>query len=355
MVNCHLPPTGNLGMWRPYYEVHGNLTLSEHGTKFDVTCAEEAAPTDGAYPLDTWGEDWYAGRTEASTTCDNGTWTNITFINQAVYQPDALSCHTLEQIRLLKDMHHYRQWVQKYLDETELIPYKWKDATAKERMDKVKHALVWAQKFYRRSIDEDNIPPADQLQDVINWLIENSMISRGEPQSQETCKDLEQHFLWQLEKPKNGWKNYIPPKNETMGHPNHEDVKLEKPVSFTCSYTVQKTGIGFDVITRTDNFFYRDGCFCESRWMQGCPFQIDYTPSFNYFGFDSLDMKDISSAMGSYSPNALCWYWSTPTHPEWGYLGRMHSKDFGQAYQAPLKNSSELLKAKIAKMEAKAP
>merc|ERR1719498_960559 len=84
-----------------------------------------------------------------------------------------------------------------------------------------------------------------QLKRVIKALIDNRMIPRGEEITQATCKDMESHWLYQLKnsdpfkKAGNiGYANYVPPVNHTIGYPLATDVKLERPVAFTCSYTL---------------------------------------------------------------------------------------------------------------------
>merc|ERR1719428_1982659 len=91
------------------------------------------------------------------------------------------------------------------------------------------------------------------LERWIKALIDNRMIPQGEPMSQETCKDLEKHWLYQLEnsdpfKKANmiGYANWVPPTNATIGFPLASDVKLERPVGLTCSYTLQKSATGYD-------------------------------------------------------------------------------------------------------------
>merc|ERR1719473_2186486 len=180
------------------------------------------------------------------------------------------------------------------------------------------------------------------------------MIPRGVPFSQETCQDLQKHWLWEL--PGNqgakGAANYVPP--ASPGYPTYEDVEMKPALSLNCMYTVQKTQIGYDYMTASPVMYYRDGCYCESRWINGCPFHLHLSPSYQYFGFDSMSERIISDGAGSYSPNALCWYWSTPTHPEWGYLPGAAGTAAGVSYQGPERNDTDLRKAWNAARAARA-
>jgi len=338
------PKMPNLGMAPGQYVVHG--AGYDHAAARHITCAEEAAPTDARFPLETWGETSYAGPREANATCSNGTWTNHAYVDQVQRKPAHLNCFSREQIRLLKEMMHYLEWTEERLNATEAVAYKWIDVSANTRMAWLKLAQTNAHRLYKESL-EGKMPPAADFIKVTKAMVENSMIPRGEPPSQELCQDFQNHVLWQLKKTGGGLgePNYIPPLKD--GYPLPTDVTLTQPVSFTCSYTAEKSAVGFDYVTRTPNLFYRDGCACESRWINFCPFRLELSPSYKYFGFDAMTEKAVSNAPGSHAPNALCWYWSTPTHPEWGYLRNPH----GAAYQAPSANATALMHEWLAKKQ----
>merc|ERR1719161_2734510 len=229
----------------------------------------------------------------------------------------------------------------KSLNETNKIPFKWIDSSANLRMDQLTHAQKWAKRYWDDAL-EGNMASADDFKKVIAALIENSMIHRGEQFNQSTCDDLSAHMLYQLKNPGPGkFANYIPPLNVSdpahpeYGTPTAKDIAVEKAVSFKCSMAVQKSAIGWDYMNAKPVMYYRNGCYCDSKWLGGCPFQIQMSPSYQYFGFDSITQKEVSAT------EHLCWYWSTPTHPEWGYLWNV---PYGQAFQAPLQNGTELQK-----------
>lgn len=339
LVDCPLFP--NLAMTGDYYKVGGNGV--GHGTTYQILCADKSEPTDRAYDVETWGTSAFPGARAANTTCNNGTWTHIESVNAAVKRPVHLTCFTEEQIALLKEMIHYANWTKGRLATAEATGYKWIDASAKLRIDSLKHAHSFADKFYNESMD-GHIPVASDMRKVIDAMKDNSIISRGEPFGAHSCEDLQAHFLWELpgDLGPEGAANLVPTAYPPgPGYPTAEEMKahLKKAVGFTCSYAVQKSQIGYDYMTATPVMYYRDGCYCESRWTGGCPFRNDLVPSYSYFGFDAIVEKDVSSDVGAFSPNSLCWYWSNPTHPEWGYL---HGVGEGVGYQAPVRNSTHL-------------
>jgi hypothetical protein len=191
---------------------------------------------------------------------------------------------------------------------------------------------------------EPQFASIEDLKSVIKALIDHRMVPRGEPMTQETCKDLEKHWLYQLENSDPfkaagniGYANYVPPVDEEKGFPTIEDVPMKRPIKFTCSYTLQKSAAGIDPYTRVMNYHYRDGCYCESRWSGGCPFRAELHPSFKVFGFDTVEIKTVSTKPGA-ATNALCWYMTKAANPEWGYL----RSNLGYTFQAPLKNVTEL-------------
>jgi len=327
----------------------------QHGADLEIHCSENATAVDHRYPLESWGQDWYTGIKKTSHICNNGTILRMAptkpqfFPGHPLYKPPGikpgdLRCVPKEQVKLTQDMVQYLRWTEPRMAEAEAKAYKWIDMDAilhkkllKEAMNK---SATW--EIEARTLGE--FASIEDLKSVIKTLIDQRMVPRGEPMTQETCKDFEKHWLYQLENSDPfkaagniGFANYVPPVNKTIGFPTADDVTLETPIKFTCSYTLQKSAAGFDPYTRLMNYHYRDGCYCESRWTGGCPFRAELNPSFRTFGFDTVEIKAVSSAPGA-ATNALCWYMTKPANPEWGYL----RSDLGYTYQAPVQNVTEL-------------
>jgi len=327
----------HLGMRKDYYRVSGNS--HKNGAFRNISCADDAAPTSNLYPISTWGEEWYEGPRFTNSSCNNGSWMYIKPVNMAIQKPVDLTCFTKEQIRLLKEMIHYYKWTMAALNETNKIPFKWIDSSATLRMDSLVHAQKNAKRMWDEAL-EGQMATVDDFKKVINALIEFSMIHRGEQFNQSTCDDFQAHMMYQLKNTGPGkFANYVPPKNVTepgppeYGTPTHKDVDIHRVIPFSCTVAVQKSSIGWDYMNAQPVMYYRSGCYCSSNWMGGCPFQIQMTPSYQNFGFDSMTEKIISGS------EALCWYWSTPEHPEWGYLWNV---DKGQTFQAPAQNGTQL-------------
>jgi len=337
IVDCMNLP--HLGMYKDYYTVMGSS--HKNGAFRNISCAADAAPTDGKYPIDTWGEEWYEGPRLSNSSCNNGTWMYIKPVNMAVQKPEHLTCFTKEQIRLLKMMIHYYKSTMASLNATKKIPFKWIDSSAVERMDKLVHAQTNAKRMWDDALNGE-MASVDDFKTVIAALIENAMIHRGEEFNQTTCDDFQNHMLYQLKHAgPQRFANYVPPQNASLefpGYPTHEDVDLEPVLPFKCSWAVQKSSIGWDFMNARPVMYYRNGCSCTVKWLGGCPFQIQMSPSYKFFGFDSMTEKQISPAMGA-KINSLCWYWSTPTHPEWGYIWGV---PYGTSFQAPAKNGTQL-------------
>jgi len=156
----------------------------------------------------------------------------------------------------------------------------WVDSFAKLRV----LTLVWAISESRKILaDPHGLPVVLDLQSVRNELFKDRIEPHGEPFSKPwVCPDLQTHML--------------------------------ESVGFECQPAVQKSGIGFDIITRTGTFAYKDGCMCVSHFMGNCPFNLQASTSYKQFGFVAMDEKVISPGY------ALCWYWSNPSNPEHGYI-----------------------------------
>jgi len=137
--------------------------------------------------------------------------------------------------------------------------------------------------------------PAADFKTVTNWMIDNRMNPVGLPHSEKTCKDLNTHVLHKS-----------------------DGEKLVPSPDISCNYVRQKSAIGYDYMTASAVFLYRDGCQCDSRWAMGCPWEVDQQPSYATFGFAAMDKKEINTGMGA-KLNYVCWYWSDPVHPESGY------------------------------------
>jgi len=335
------PDLDNLGMVKDYYKVWGSGHA--HGTFRNITCQDEASPTEKAYDVMTWAKWWYKGPRFTNSTCNNGTWTFIQPINMAVMKPERLTCFTNEQIQLLKDTIHYRNVTLKDLRATEKIPFPWIDASANLRKDSLKFAQGHAWRMYMEAL-EGNMATADDFRKVIQAMKDNYILHRGDTYNQSACDNMANHFMWQLKNKGPGKfanNKQIPPPSPEGGYPTYKDVDLEKPVPLTCRYTAHKTSLGWDFVNAGPIMYYRDGCMCESKWTGGCPFDLNLAPTYKQFGFDSLEKKIVSDGLGTPQPNALCWYWSAPTYPENGYLG--WDLPGGTAYQAPAKDGFDRL------------
>jgi hypothetical protein len=327
----------------------------KHGVEFEIVCAENATAIDTIYPLEAWGQDWFPGTKRVSAVCNNGTIlrvepTNMTFFpghpayRPPGFKPPDLRCVLKEKVDLTQDIVSYLRWTEPKMHEAETKGYKWIDMDALLHKRLLKEAMNESSHIEMDARDMGELREIVTLKRVIKAMIDNRMIPRGEEYTQETCKDLEKHWLYQLENSdpfkkagRIGYANWVPPVDKENVYPQAGDIKLERPIDFTCSYTLQKSAAGADPYSRVMNYRYRDGCFCESRWVGGCPFRAELKPNFRTFGFDALEVKGVSTAVGA-PTNALCWYFAKPANPEWGYL----RTETGFAYQAPQTNVTEL-------------
>jgi hypothetical protein len=354
----------------------------KHGIEFPITCAENATAVDHRYELESWGQDWYPGRKTATGVCNNGTIIRMDMTNQTEYpghpfykppgvSPTGLRCVLKEKVSLTQDIISYLRWSEPRMQEAETRGYKWIDMDGLLHKKLLKDFMAESSALELAARDLGQLREILDLRRIRKGLIEQRMIPRGEPMSQETCKDLEKHWLYELKnsdpfKKANmiGYANWVPPTNATIGYPTKDDIALKRSVGFTCSYTLHKAGAGADPITNVMSWRYRDGCYCESRWSGGCPFRAELTPSYKTFGFDSIETKSVSTAIGA-PTNALCWYFTKPANPEWGYLRTgadypfskgPDEKDTGPWYQAPASNVTELKRdwIKLRKLAQKA-
>jgi hypothetical protein len=326
-----------------------------HGQEFDLICSENATAVDHRYFLESWGQDWYPGTKIERAVCNNGTLlymapTNMTFFPGHPFykppgtKPEALRCVLKERVKLHQDLISYLRWDEPRQHEAETKGYKWIDVDAITRMTNLKMAMNESAHVEKNARNLGKLATIPDLKRLIKALIDHRMIPRGETMDQEKCKDLEKHWLYELKnydifkKAGNiGYANYAPPLNVEKHYPQAEDLELRKPIDFTCSYTLQKSGAGRDPMSGKMSYHYRDGCFCTSRWVSGCPFRAELNPSFRTFGFEALEVKTVSTALGA-ATGSLCWYFTKPSHPEWGYL----RSNLGYSFQAPKKNVTEL-------------
>lgn len=320
----------NMGMVPDYYQITGNGT--HHGAMRTITCNGKSMPTSKDYEVATWGTDSYLGSNSTTSTCNNGSWTNVTQINMAVWKPQNITCFTTKQIRGLKDLLHYANVTEIMLNATMKQHFKWIDSTANQRNASLRHALQHSARMVKESL-AGKMPSAKDFDTVIHSMIDNYMEPRGRPFSTDTCAFLEKQFLHELNVPGKRHPINTLPKGISK-------VPLKKPVGLSCTYVVQKTASTWDYLNAKQLYFYRDGCSCQSRWTGGCPWRLELVPNFRAFGFSSMEEKIVSTALGSSQPNAVCWYWSDAAHPEWGFIDHP-----AVTFQAPQRNGSDLLRA----------
>lgn len=326
----------------------------KHGQEFEVVCGDDATPVDQRYPLEAWGQDWYPGTAKIRVLCNNGTILNTKpYAESGTYgypdfkaaglSPIGLRCAMKQKVTLTQDDVSYLRWTEPHFVTATSRGVKWIDTEAIQHRKLLMEAMNKSTNLESAARIHGELLEVASLKTIIQALIDNRMIPRGETLSKDTCKDLEKHWLYQLEisdpfkKAGNiGYSNWV--KKNTEDSPRFAaDVPLMKPVGLKCDYSTQKTAAGYDPYTRQMNYRYRDGCFCESQWTGGCPFRAELQPNFKTFGFDAIETKGITTAVGA-GTTALCWYFSKPQHPEWGYL----RSEEGKIYQAPGQNVTNL-------------
>merc|ERR1719428_568172 len=153
--------------------------------------------------------------------------------------------------------------------------------------------ISWAIGEAKKVLDDPlGLPTKLDLENIINELNNDRMEPWGRPFSDpDVCSDFASHVL---------------------------------PGMMTCGPAVDKRAVGYDTWTQSGVFYYRNGCFCQSHFIQGCPLAGGLAaqwPTYRDFGFMAYEEKIVDTGVGPHTENALCWYWSTPDHPEWGYLG----------------------------------
>jgi len=314
-----------------------------HLEQRNVSCAEGYLPTRGLPP--------------SNVSCDNGTWNGIRFIDMVTIKPIEINCQTEEQVRLLKAVMHYLDYTNATLIDTESRGYEWKDSLAAGRKGTLQQCQAGAVKVINDTT-MDIWPEPDGLRYVINCLVDNNMEPRGVPFTEETCQNFANPSLYKYPDPPTApsqavYANANVGGTVTVNGTYKLPAPTEKAVDWTCQRAVQSTSTGWDYMNAKPVMYYRVGCYCNSKMMLGCPMKW---PMYKHFGFDTLEQKGIAGA----DTTALCWYWSNPVHPEWGYLapfgdtvhdpaqavlpGPAGLPDGVSYHEAPLINSTELLR-----------
>jgi len=358
LMNASMPPgfNNNTGPPPPVYPTEectplgfpGEYEVTEtggngtHGSTRNITCSAGNLPTRGLV---------------ANTTCDNGTWTDVRFENPVVYKPIDINCQSEEQVRLLKAVMYYLDYTNGTRIETERRSFVWKDSGASQRMDTLKQLQAHSVTVINDTT-MDIWPSAEDLQKLVTELINYNMEPRGEQFTQKTCENFANHTLYKFPAPDaSGSAATFANSNIPPVLPNGLNGEWDKSVEWTCQHTIQNTGIGWDYMNAKPVMFYREGCYCQSKMMLGCPMKW---PLYQHFGFSAMEDKGVEGS----DISALCWYWSDPTHPEWGYLanataGTTHDMDprittpatlpggVANVESAPV-NSTEMFKAMAA-------
>eukprot|EP00929_Paragymnodinium_shiwhaense_P065877 TRINITY_DN32_c0_g1_i1.p1 TRINITY_DN32_c0_g1~~TRINITY_DN32_c0_g1_i1.p1 ORF type:complete len:479 (+),score=79.79 TRINITY_DN32_c0_g1_i1:96-1532(+) len=271
----------------------------QHGVSRSISCFPGAVPIDGKYSVSSWGEDWYKGNLSMTAICNNGTWLRIDPMGApgGFLKPMGFACATREQIKLLRDMNFDEKWTRQNLASAEASHALWLDKAANERKAKLRQAQDFAAELYAKALQQE-VPTARFLKKVIDAMRDNFMgPSKGVKRSQQTCQDFQDHF------------------------PMAPTASLPHPL--VCRYSMQKTPLGTDPLTGKPTYKFRDGCFCESRWKGLCPFRADEKPTYKDFGFETIDERPVTNGMGGPPTGALCWYWSSQLHPEYGYISQV--------------------------------
>jgi hypothetical protein len=213
---------------------------------------------------------------------------------------------TPEQMQVRKDIGFLMKWQRKRLNDTlhmfhlptaldeyevdgSPLPSTFKDSEAGTTVSDVMFYMGQAQIVMD---DPDGIIQIEYLQDIYDKIKENPVEPKGYPFADDwVCGEFMSHMLDRSQ--------------------------------FRCSYTADKRKTGSDALTGADTFFFREGCFCRVNWQGGCPYDLHHWPTYLEFGFRDMDSKFVTGK-GSpmkFTENYLCWYWSHPEEPWWGYLG----------------------------------
>jgi len=309
-----------------------------HGSLLHVLCSPGNLPTRG---------------TEANITCKNGTWEGIRFIDPVVIKPVQLNCESEEKVKLLKAVMHYLDYTNQTLLDTESRGFPWIDSNAANRKGTLKITQDSAVKVINDTT-MDIWPEVDGLKYMIKAFTDNNMEPRGEPFTEATCENFANHTLYKYPDPAlTGPAAAYASSNVPPMRPDGRPAGWDKADSdWNCKQAIQKTSTGWDYMNAVPVMLYRVGCYCESKLLLGCPNKY---PLYKHFGFASLEQKAIEGS----AVKALCWYWSDPVHPEWGYLGNVNAQpaydpnqvlpgpaglpDGISRVQAPAVNSSGLL------------
>jgi len=336
-VTCEIKKCRTLVLPGEYEINEGEEYEMKHSTLLHVLCSAGNLPTRG---------------TEANITCNNGTWEGIRMIDPVVIKPQQLNCESEEKVRLLKEVMHYLDYTNQTLLDTESRGFPWDDSNAAARKGNLKLTQDTAVKVINDTT-MDIWPEVDGLKYMIKQFVDNNMEPRGEPFTEASCVNFANHTLYKYpDPPASGPTAVYASSNVPPLRPDGRPAAWDRATSdWSCKQAIQKTGTGWDFMNAKPVIYYRVGCFCESKLMLGCPMKW---PMYKNFGFSSLEQKDIAGS----DIKALCWFWSDPVHPEWGYLGNVNTQPAydpnqvlpgpaglpdGLAHvEAPAVNSSEL-------------
>lgn len=327
------PWTGWMALNDTYY---AGLNVSEVNYTFDlreISCAPGNLVTRG--PPVTYA------------ACVNGTWQGLFYYNQVVRKPKLMNCQSEEQVRLVKEIQFYWNWTEHEWKDAESRNFPWKDSNANFRKTTLHQLFASAKKLVNDTTMDEWLPVED-LRKVRDAFIEYRIQPRGEPITEEVCQDFANHTLYEYPEPSTPIARFATSNTAPELGPQHPDFlrsnmtagPWNKAVDWTCRKTAQNSAIGWDTLNHEPVILYREGCYCESKMAVGCPFKY---PGYAYAGFSALETKAVSGPGGL---SALCWYWSDPVHPEWGYM-RVPANEIaasgqpGSALEAPLTNSSE--------------
>jgi len=295
-----LPMTALSGSGLPLYVLTQPLvghTFAQHGDAQLITCGQGTAAVDNNESPDSWGTAWFKGRSNITAVCNNGTWTHIEAFTTSL-KPKDWACADLNQMRLISELGSNLSWTKQQLSIADSGGFQWVDEVAVRRK-----TLLHAWQQYAQNLTDDvanlTMPPSADLEKTLKGLSENAMMPRGEARSQATCETMTGYF---------------------------DRTTPSLASRLYCQYFIEKHPLKRDPISGNITYKFRDGCYCNAELEGGCPFRADLKPSYADFGFDSLEQREVKSGLpGGDAPSApaygsLCWYWSNPTHPEWGFL-----------------------------------
>merc|ERR550514_207019 len=187
------------------------------------------------------------------------------------------------------EMFHLPTFQDEYAVDTSALVGRWTDGVAKKRAGDLQFYMSQAQIVLD---DPEGLLQMWNLQDIYKWLFETKIEPKGYPFKEDwVCNEFMSHSL--------------------------------PSAKFDCHYTAQKSGVGYDLTTNSVDMYFREGCFCKINWQGGCPYNLHHWPTYLDFGFRDLEEKFVTNKDPpmKFTENYLCWYWSHPDMPFWGYLG----------------------------------